>query len=74
VDAPSIDKMSSIVELLFSASALSAFCRVPIKFGGSGSLRPLVLADRCIAAVHKTVPRVPILAVPLRDGCPPDPT
>src|SRR4029078_12507871 len=53
VDAPAFDKMSSIVELLSLASALSALCRVPAKRDGSGSLRPLVLAGRCIAAVHK---------------------
>src|SRR6266481_9877837 len=76
VDAPAIDKTLSIVELLFSVSAICAVCfdRVPTKPDGSGSLRSRVLADRCIAPGHRTVPRLPILAVPLRDGCPPDPT
>jgi hypothetical protein len=67
--------MSAIVELLSPCprSALSASTGVP-KPDGSGSLRSLVLANRCVAPRHKTVPRLPILAVPLRDGCPPRPT
>src|SRR3954468_20561817 len=71
VDAPAVDTMSSMVELLFRFGGV---CRVPIKCDGSGSLRLMMPTDRCIAAVHKTVPRPPILAVPFHDGCPPDPT
>ena len=55
-------------------AALSALTGVPTKPDGSGSLRSLALADRCVAADHKTVPRFAILAVPSRDGCPPHPT
>ena len=32
------------------------------------------MANRCAAPGRKTVPRLPILAVPSRDGCPPHPT
>src|SRR5882672_1140305 len=64
------------VELLSPClrSALSALTGAPTKPDGSGTLRSLVLANRCVAPGHKTVPRLPILAVPLRDGCPPRPT
>jgi hypothetical protein len=70
VDAPAIRKMSSIVELLSLClrSALSALTRVPAKPDGSGTLRSLVLANRCVAPGHKTVPRLSILAVPSGDG------
>src|SRR5712672_1437445 len=76
VDAPAIHKMSAIVELLSPClrSALSALTGVPTKPDGTGSFRSLVLANRCVAPDHKTVPRLPILAVPSRDGCPPRPT
>ena len=72
VGPPAIHKMSAIVELLSPClrSALSALTGVPTKPDGTGSLRSLVLANRCVAPDHKTVPRLPILAVPSRDGCP----
>jgi hypothetical protein len=75
VDAPAIDKMSAIVELLSPClrSALPALTGVPTKSDGSGSLRSLVLANRCFAPGHKTVPRLVILAVPPRDRCTPRP-
>jgi hypothetical protein len=59
VDAPAIDKMPSIVELLFWClqSALSALTGVPTKPDKSGSLRSRVMADRCIAPGHKNSPK-----------------
>ena len=77
VDAPAIRQNVSHCGTPFSRclrSALSALTGVPTKPDGSGSLRSRVLANRCVAPGHKTVPRMPILAVPSRDGCPPDPT
>src|SRR5437879_10755103 len=76
VDAPATHKMSAIVELLSPClrSALSALTGVPTKPDGTGSLRSLVLANRCVAPDHKTVPRLAILAVPSSDGCAPHPS
>src|SRR5215813_270668 len=76
VDALAIRKMSGSVELLSPhlRSALSALTGASTKPDGSGSLRSLVLANRCVAPGHKTVPRLLISAVPSRDGCPPHPT
>src|SRR3954447_20599371 len=58
--------MPGCVELLSPCpqSLLSALTGAPTHPDGSGSLRSLVSAIRCVAPGYKTVPRMPILAVP----------
>jgi hypothetical protein len=70
------DKMSAIVELLISClqSSLSALTGLPRSLMHRDRAGRWVLAKRCAALDHKTAPRLQILAVPSRDGRPPDPT
>ena len=69
---PAAWSLTTIAFMIIFSSVILAV--VPAKRDGSGSLRSLVLANRCVVPGHKTVPRVPILAVPSRDGGPPHPT
>src|SRR4051794_9327162 len=67
-------RLSTTCQPLSNSCSVSAICAVCIdpdshQADGSGSLRSLVLAKRWVVPGDTTVSRLPILAVPLRDGC-----